>query len=65
MMQFCTLFHILQVFYTLNVAGFSSNSGSAVDALTQHNGCPFSTYDKDNDEQDHQSCATIYKGAWW
>ena len=45
----------------LNVAGFS---GTAVDALTQHNGYRFSTYDRDNDVTSG-NCAASFPGGWW
>ncbi|XP_066270375.1 microfibril-associated glycoprotein 4-like [Branchiostoma lanceolatum] len=39
-------------------------SGTAGDSLSYHNGRPFSTKDKDNDEHS-SSCALVHKGAWW
>ena len=44
----------------------SLHSGNAGDSLFSHNGLPFSTFDKDNDNRDgaefvERSCATLYK----
>ncbi len=50
-----------QVYYTLNVAGFS---GAANDALYSHNGYGFSTFDNDHDGW-AGNCAGYYLGAWW
>ena len=47
--------------YQLYVKGFK---GSAGDSLSYHNGMKFSTKDNDND-QEEDSCAVAYKGAWW
>ena len=48
--------------YRLNVGGYV---GTAGDALTTHNGTAFSTFDQDNDLRKEDSCAVLYKGAWW
>nr|XP_014089501.2 ficolin-2 [Bactrocera oleae] len=40
-------------------------SGDAGDSLAQQNGCEFSTYDRDNDNDPTKSCAITYNGAWW
>ncbi|KAI8493450.1 Fibrinogen C domain-containing protein 1 [Branchiostoma belcheri] len=47
--------------YKLHVGNYS---GTAGDSLTYHDGKPFSTKDRDNDEN-LGSCAQEYKGAWW
>ena len=39
-------------------------SGNAGDPLSYHRGFPFSTKDRDND-QNPGNCATTYNGAWW
>lgn len=35
------------------------------DSLTYHVGQKFSTQDEDNDSFPPNSCAIIYRGAWW
>ncbi|KAM6898092.1 microfibril-associated glycoprotein 4-like [Lycodopsis pacificus] len=47
--------------YTLHVSGFSDGGA---DALSTHNGQKFSTFDKDQDEDD-RNCARLYLGAFW
>ncbi|XP_078661031.1 ficolin-2-like [Branchiostoma floridae x Branchiostoma belcheri] len=47
--------------YKLHIGTYS---GTAGDSLTYHDGKPFSTKDRDNDEIT-SSCAQWYKGAWW
>ncbi|XP_060569084.1 angiopoietin-related protein 7-like [Ruditapes philippinarum] len=47
--------------YKLEVSGYS---GTAGDALENHNGMMFSTFDRDNDKYD-SNCAVKYHGAWW
>uniref|UniRef100_A0A8C5WML3 Fibrinogen C-terminal domain-containing protein n=1 Tax=Leptobrachium leishanense TaxID=445787 RepID=A0A8C5WML3_9ANUR len=50
--------------YTLRVGSFTG--GNAGDSLKQHNGKPFSTKDRDNDDDDNKSpCAVSFIGAWW
>lgn len=45
---------------------FESNySGNAGDALTYHNGMPFSTKDRDNDMHTQTHCAQKFSGGWW
>ena len=39
-------------------------TGTAGDAMKEHNGQPFSTFDQDNDDR-YTDCAVIYKGVWW
>jgi ficolin len=39
-------------------------TGNAGDSLSRQVGHKFSTHDQDNDAYG-QSCATLYKGAWW
>jgi len=48
--------------YTLTVNGYSGNAG---DALTPHSGKPFTTIDKDNDDNPSSNCAQDSKGGWW
>lgn len=36
--------------YRLHVSGYQANESTAGDALSYHNGMPFTTYDTDNDK---------------
>ncbi|XP_019617414.1 PREDICTED: microfibril-associated glycoprotein 4-like [Branchiostoma belcheri] len=47
--------------YKLHIGTYS---GTAGDSLTVHDGKPFSTKDRHNDDNPG-SCALMYKGAWW
>ncbi|KAK3551288.1 hypothetical protein QTP70_013945 [Hemibagrus guttatus] len=47
--------------YTIDVSGYS---GTAGDSMRYHNGCPFSTKDKDPSINNVQ-CAKNYMGGWW
>lgn len=49
--------------YNLLVGDYHGGLGE-VDSLAYHNGRPFSTPDKDNDEW-VGNCAKRFKGAWW
>lgn len=49
--------------YTLSKLG--THSGDAGDALKYHKGMKFSTFDRDNDEDESRHCAEKYHGAWW
>ena len=48
--------------YRLNIAGYT---GTAGDSLTYHNGMPFTTKDRDNDQWSGGNCATTWHGPWW
>ncbi|XP_005991090.1 ficolin-2 isoform X1 [Latimeria chalumnae] len=48
--------------YKLDLGGFMEST--AGDSLSYHNGRPFSTHDKDNDEG-AMNCAVVTVGAWW
>ncbi|XP_065361337.1 ficolin-1-like [Calliphora vicina] len=39
-------------------------SGNAADAFSQHQGWPFTTKDRDNDNSEN-NCAKLYEAAWW
>ena len=43
----------------------STYSGTAGDALSEHNGKKFSTIDGDNDGSSSLHCASTYGGGWW
>jgi len=47
--------------YSLHVSGYSGNIG---DGLRVHNGKPFTTFDRDNDQWSN-NCAESFKGGWW
>ena len=47
--------------YRLHVTGYSGDAG---DSLSYHDNMEFSTYDRNNDENDG-ICATYSYGAWW
>ena len=52
--------------YVLHAEGYSGTAGDGLGGVANvHNGKPFSTKDKDNDEAKKSSCAQVYKGAWW
>lgn len=43
----------------------STYSGTAGDALSEHNGKKFSTIDRNNDGISSLHCASTYGGGWW
>ncbi|XP_054083642.1 angiopoietin-related protein 1-like [Zeugodacus cucurbitae] len=49
--------------YTLKKLG--NYGGNAGDSLSNHLGMKFSTYDRDNDNDDKRHCAKEFDGAWW
>ncbi|GFN76719.1 angiopoietin-related protein 1 [Plakobranchus ocellatus] len=52
--------------YRLHISGYRGNAGDAMNSVWEnHDGRPFSTKDKDNDERYYDSCAQHYQGAWW
>ena len=40
-------------------------AGTTGDSLAWHNTMPFSTKDRENDQDDERNCAMSFKGAWW
>merc|ERR1712055_982054 len=48
--------------FRIHVSGYNGNAG---DALSRHNGDPFSTYDEDNDRFSRFNCADKLKSGWW
>ena len=40
-------------------------AGTAGDSLSEHRGHPFTTKDRDHDENAKFNCAAYFKGAWW
>ena len=48
--------------YRLDIAGYN---GTAGDSLAYHNGMPFTTKDRDNEQYSIGNCAISWKGAWW
>lgn len=51
--------------YKLNVGGFQEDQSTAGDSLTDHDGFPFTTHDRDNDRQRDSNCAHSHSGGWW
>ncbi len=49
--------------YTLTI-GLGTGIGGTFDAMSYHNGSPFSTLDRDNDHY-FRSCVDNYGGPWW
>ncbi|XP_066515790.1 microfibril-associated glycoprotein 4-like [Hoplias malabaricus] len=49
--------------YKLHVSGYID--GGAGDALANHNGQKFSTFDKDQDNISSENCPLLYFGAFW
>ena len=48
--------------YELHIGTYS---GTAGDSLSRHDGHPFTTKDKDNDDGETRNCASVFEGAWW
>ena len=54
------------VTFNLNIGGFKSDPSWRVqDSFSQLNGSPFSTLDKDNDNDSSASCAQKFASSGW
>nr|WES10350.1 ficolin [Portunus trituberculatus] len=51
--------------YRLSVEGYHALSTTGDSFSLHHHRRPFSTYDRDNDTDDHDHCARSYGGGWW
>ena len=52
--------------YRIHVHGYHGNAGdSLTPAWSNHDGQPFSTFDRDNDGRFYDNCAEKFHGAWW
>ena len=54
--------------YRLKVSDYSGNAGDAFDAEPSNlsnNEMKFSTFDRDNDLNGNENCASKYNGGWW
>lgn len=56
--------------YRLHVRGFSGTAGDALeftglDGARLHQGAPFSTFDRDNDNWEGGNCAQKFNAGWW
>ena len=49
--------------YVLTI-GEDQGTGGA-DGMAYHNGAPFTTRDRDNDDHSGRNCAAQHGGAWW
>lgn len=50
--------------YRLTI-GDTNISGSPFDAMSQHNGMKFTTFDRDNDNCWREQCARRFRAGWW
>ena len=50
--------------YTLHIGQAQGPRGGS-NAIANHNGMPFSTYDRDNDPMNITNCADDLNGGWW
>lgn len=48
--------------YNLIIDGYR---GDIPDGFLYHNDQEFSTYDRQNDNNDNVSCASVYGNGWW
>lgn len=61
-----TLFRISDGSDLYRLVGLGSYSGTAVfDAMFNHRNKPFTTKDRDNDDDTDSNCAVRWHGAWW
>ena len=50
--------------YRLFINRFKAGNSGLADRFSYHNGSPFSTFDRDNDNWS-KNCAKEYAGGWW
>jgi hypothetical protein len=51
--------------YRLEYDAFEATVGVVGNALEDHKGKPFSTFDKDNDSNQFKNCAKLRSSGWW
>jgi len=51
--------------YRLTIGDYDSTSSTASDMMSLANNQQFTTYDRDNDEEEGENCAVSFKGGFW